>query len=135
MYYMEVVIVDFETSVMANESGEIVYEGGLICWPWQLLENIMEWYKPLAVDDLMACILLVLHFLFPGRFDMFNAGNVGIGNEQSQETRQVLQMWKDIESSKIWGPFTKFAHDLEYEKWGKSFVAFENNLNDNILKQ
>ena len=33
MYYMEVVIVDFETSVMANESGEIVYEGGLICWP------------------------------------------------------------------------------------------------------
>jgi hypothetical protein len=55
---------------------------------------------PEPADDLFACILVVLHLLFPCRFDDFNAGNIRADDNQNPETSRVLRMWRDIESSK-----------------------------------
>jgi hypothetical protein len=70
---------------------------------------------PEPADDLFACILVVLQLLFPRRFDEFNAGNIRADGNQNPETLRVLQMWKDIESSKIWGQFYEAAKDKKYD--------------------
>jgi hypothetical protein len=112
----DVVIVDFETSVQVETEIEVSYEGGRICWPKRLLEPIKEYYIPKPEDDLLACILVVLHLLFPSRFDNFHVGSISIRASHSPETRQLIQLWKDIEDSKIWGPFVSAARMTKYEE-------------------
>jgi len=116
MYGMDVVIVDFETSVLVDKKAEVAYEGGRICWPKRLLESNKEYYIPEPEDDLLACILVVLHFLFPARFDTYHMDSVSIRTPQTRQTRELLQLWKDIEDSKIWGPFAAAAKMLKYEE-------------------
>ena len=69
---------------------------------------------PEPADDLFACILVVLHLLFPCQFDGFNAGNIRPDGNQNPETSRVLQMWRDIENSKIWGRFYQAAKTQDY---------------------
>lgn len=115
---VNVVIIDYET---AFDSGgnhspghEVDYSGGYICWPRRLLQSRQQSYIPEPADDLFACILVVLHLLFPCRFDEFNAGNIRPDDNQNSETSRVLQMWREIESSKIWGPFYEAARAQDY---------------------
>jgi hypothetical protein len=115
VHYMDVVIVDFETSVFADSSKEVVYEGGCICWPKRLLESNMDRYIPEPADDLFACILVVLHLLFPSRFNMFHQGSISIRMPRTRETAKLLQVWNDIEMSKIWGPFVEAARKEKYD--------------------
>jgi hypothetical protein len=115
VHYMDVVIVDFETSVFADSSKEVIYEGGHICWPKRLLESNMKRYIPEPADDLFACILVVLHLLFPSRFNMFHQGSISIGMLRTRETTKLLQLWNDIEKSKIWERFVKAARMEEYD--------------------
>jgi hypothetical protein len=113
---VNVVIIDYETAfdLERNHStgNEVDYSGGYICWPRRLLQSRQQSYIPEPADDLFACILVVLHLLFPRRFDEINAGNIGA---DGPETSRVLQMWKDIESSKIWGKFYEAARDENYD--------------------
>jgi Protein kinase domain len=115
VHYMDVVIVDFETSVLADSSEEVIYEGGHICWPKRLLESNVELYIPEPADDLFACILVVLHLLFPSRFNMFHQGSISNRMPRTRETTKLLQLWNDIEKSKIWGPFVKAARTEKYD--------------------
>jgi hypothetical protein len=116
---VNVVIIDYETAFDSegNHStpNEVDYSGGYICWPRRLLQSMEQSYIPEPSDDLFACILVVLHLLFPRRFDEFSASNIG-ANNQNPETLSVLQMWKDIESSKIWGQFYEAARDRNYDR-------------------
>jgi hypothetical protein len=116
MYGKDVVIVDFETSVLVDKETEVVYEGGRICWPKRLLESNREYYIPEPEDDLLACILVALHFLLPARFNAFCMGNVSIRAPQTPQTRELLQLWKDIEDSPIWRPFTAAAKMRRYDE-------------------
>jgi serine/threonine protein kinase len=115
---VNVVIIDYETAfdLEGNHSpgNEVGYSGGYICWPRRLLQSREQSYMPEPADDLFACILVVLHLLFPCRFDEFNAGNIQPDGNQNTETSRVLQMWKDIESSKIWGRFYEAARNKDY---------------------
>jgi hypothetical protein len=61
----------------------------------------MDYYVPEPADDLLACILVVLHLLFLSRFDKFDMGSISIRVSPTSETRQLIQRWKDIEDSKI----------------------------------
>jgi hypothetical protein len=115
IHYMDVVIVDFETSVFTDSSEEVIYEGGHICWPKRLLESNTERYIPEPADDLFACILVVLHLLFPSRFNIFYVGGISIRMPQTRETTKLLQLWNDIEKSKIWGPFVNAARMEKYD--------------------
>ena len=116
MHHANVVIVDFETSVLIDGKTEVSYEGGRICWPKRLLESNTEYYIPEPADDLLACILVVLHFLFPSRFHKFHMGSISIRASRTPETRQLIQLWKDMEDSKIWGPFINAAKMVKYEE-------------------
>jgi Protein kinase domain len=116
MHHADVVIVDFETSVLIDRKTKVTYEGGRICWPKRLLESNMEYYVPEPTDDLLACILVVLHLLFPSRFDKFDVGSISIRASPTLETRQLIQLWKDIEDSKIWGPFVNAAKKVKYDE-------------------
>ena len=115
---VNVVIIDYETAfdLGGNHSpgNEVDYSGGCICWLRQLLQSREESYTPEPADDLFACILVVLHLLFPCRFDEFNAGNIRPHGSQNDETLRVLQMWRDIERSKIWGRFYQAARSQDY---------------------
>ena len=53
--------------------------------------------------------------IFPCQFDEFNAGNIPANSNQNPETSRVLQMWRDIETSKIWGQFYQAARDQDYD--------------------
>ena len=117
---VNVVIIDYETAFDLggrNHSTNhgVDYSGGYICWPRRLLQSMEQSYMPEPADDLFACILVVLHLLFPCRFDQFNAGNIRADYNQNSETSRVLQMWRDIESSKIWGQFYRAAKDQNYD--------------------
>jgi len=116
MHHMDVVIVDFETSIQVDERTEVEYEGGHICWPRRLLETHVIHYVPEAADDLMACILVVLHLLFPSKFDIFDAGGISIRTPYSPETVELLKLWNAVEESKIWRRFVEAARMLEYEE-------------------
>ena len=117
---VNVVIIDYETAFDSggrnhSTSNGVDYSGGYICWPRRLLQSREQSYIPEPADDLFACILVVLHLLFPCRFDEFNAGNIRADDHQNAETSKVLQMWRDIESSKIWGQFYRAARDQDYD--------------------
>jgi hypothetical protein len=116
---VNVVIIDYETAFDSERnrstSNEVDYSGGYICWPRRLLQSPEQLYMPEPADDLFACILVVLQLLFPRRFDEFNAGNIRADGNQNPETLRVLQMWRDIESSKIWGQFYEAAKDKKYD--------------------
>jgi hypothetical protein len=116
---VNVVIIDYETAFdskrIYSTGNEVVYSGGYICWPRRLLQSRDQPYIPEPADDLFACILVVLHLLFPSRFDEINAGNIRADDDQNPETSRVLQMWKDIENSKIWGQFYEAARDKNYD--------------------
>jgi hypothetical protein len=60
-------------------------------------------------------MLVVLHLLFPCQFDKFNVGKIDAKDNESSETLRVLQTWKDIEASRIWGPFYKAAEHENYD--------------------
>lgn len=114
---VNVVIIDYETAFDSEATGnEVDYSGGYICWPRRLLQSGEQLYKPERADDLFACILVVLHLLFPRRFDEIDARNIGADGNQNPETLRVLQMWKDIESSRIWGQFYEAARDENYDR-------------------
>jgi len=111
---VNVVLIDYETAY--NHGGEEVeYSGGYICWPTRLLQTGTTSYIPKPADDLFASILVVLHLLFPSRFDGFDARKIEVAEELSQESRRILQVWKDIESSRIWGKFYEAAKDESYD--------------------
>jgi serine/threonine protein kinase len=117
---VNVVIIDYETAFDSrgrnhSTSNGVDYSGGYICWPRRLLQSREQSYMPEPADDLFACILVVLHLLFPCRFDEFNAGNIRADDNQNPETLRVLQMWRDIENSKIWGQFYQAARDQDYD--------------------
>jgi len=115
---VNVVIIDYETAfdLEGNHSnGNVDYSGGYICWPRRLLLSREQSYTPKPADDLFACILVVLHLLFPRRFDEINAGNIRTDGDHNSETSKVLQMWRDIENSKIWGQFYEAARDENYD--------------------
>lgn len=116
---VNVVIIDYETAFDSggnhSTGNEVDYSGGYICWPKPLLQSREQSYMPEPADDLFACILVVLHLLFPCRFDEFNAGNIRADGNQNPETSRVLQMWRDIETSKIWGQFYQAAGDQDYD--------------------
>jgi len=116
---VNVVIIDYETAFDSggnhSTGNEVDYSGGYICWPRRLLQSREQSYMPEPADDLFACILVVLHLLFPCRFDEFNAGNIQPDDNQNPETSRVLQMWRDIESSKIWGQFYRAARNHDYD--------------------
>ena len=110
---INVVIIDYETAY-GGQSDEVEYLGGYICWPRRLLVTGTKLYIPEAADDLYASILVVLHMLFPRRFDDFGAGEIGLG-DMTPETVNILQVWKDIEASTIWGRFYTAATHLDYD--------------------
>jgi hypothetical protein len=116
VHQMDIVIVDFETSVFADSTTEAIYEGGHICWPKRLLESNTKHYIPEPADDLLACILVVLHILFPSRFDKFYMGGITIGMPRTPETTKLLELWNEIEKSQIWEPFAMAAKMLQYDK-------------------
>jgi hypothetical protein len=66
------VIIDYETAFDSERNhlpgNEVDYSGGYICWPRRLLQSREQSYTPEPADDL-ACILVVLHLLFPCQFD------------------------------------------------------------------
>jgi serine/threonine protein kinase len=113
-----VVIIDCETSVMHGNTYETYY-GGCICWPKRLLETDRRLYTPEPADDLFACILVVLHLLFPSRFDAFHVNRIGIssfGQQRNEETEQLLELWNDIGQSQIWGRFMTAAQGRKYKE-------------------
>jgi hypothetical protein len=113
-----VVIIDYETAVECD--GTLVeYLGGLICWPKQLIRGKLTTYEPKPADDLFASILVVLHLLFPSRFDAFRASSIKpprAGEKPTSETKQLLDLWDNIEQSTIWKPFVVAAEDKNYQK-------------------
>ena len=117
---VNVVIIDYETAFDLEgnhyNGNEVDYSGGYICWPRRLLLSREQSYTPKPADDLFACILVVLHLLFPRRFDEINVGNIRADGDPNSETSKVLQMWRDIENSKIWGQFYEAARDENYDE-------------------
>jgi hypothetical protein len=112
-----VVIIDYETAI-AYGTKKVEYLGGFICWPKRLLESNTQFYVPEPADDLHATILVVLQLVFPSQFDRMCANHIGVSNaalHQSQETRHLLKLWKDIEESKVWSQFVKAAESRQYE--------------------
>jgi hypothetical protein len=114
----DVVIIDFETAVhMDNTKHD--YRGGYLCWPKRLLESGVIHYTPNAVDDLRACILVVLHMLFPSHFDSFHASGITVcesDGKKTEETEALLEMLGTVEKSVVWRPFVTAAEELNYEK-------------------
>ena len=117
---VNIVIIDYETAFDSERNhstgNEVDYSGGYIGWPRWLLQSREQSYIPQPADDLFACILVVLHLLFPRWFDEINAGNIQADGDQNLETLRVLQMWRDIESSKIWGQLYEAARDENYDR-------------------
>ena len=114
----QVVIIDYECAVKPSDN-QTDYLGGFICWPDRLLRNNTKMYIPEPSDDLMACILVVLHLLFPVQFDSFQAHSIKVtnpGESRTRETSQIIGLWDWIKKSKIWGSFMDAAENMEYEK-------------------
>ena len=107
------VIIDYETALDVR-GNKVQYSGGYICWPRQLLQNGTEFYIPELTNDLFASILVVLHLLYPSRFDKFDDAQIDAKHNQSLETSRLLQVWKDIEASRIWRQFYEAAKDGNY---------------------
>jgi hypothetical protein len=107
----QVVIVDFETAVAVGE--HVDYEGGYICWPHRLLENGETRYVPEPSDDLHACILVVLHLLFPSRFGIFRASNISHMSSTEEKTN-LLRLWTSLTLSKHWATFVTAAQQKDY---------------------
>ena len=108
-----VIIIDYETAIQAGAKN-VEYMGGFVCWPKRLLLSNAEHYNPEPVDDLHATILVVLHMVFPSQFDRTYTPYPG-GKLRTQEIRQLLELWRAIEDSRIWNQFVKAADDLQYE--------------------
>jgi hypothetical protein len=67
-------------------------------------------------DDVYACILVVLHILFPMPFDSFRANHISAGRTLTQEIKDVLDLWKHLQDSKVWRPFVEAADKCNYER-------------------
>jgi hypothetical protein len=122
MIYINVMIIAYDL-----EFKKVIYKGGYVCWPQRLLETGTQLHVPEAADDLYASILVVLHMLFPCRFNIFDVYRIGSNPDPTLETLEILQIWKDIEASKIWGLFYLAARDLDYDtllEIGDCFVMF-----------
>jgi len=119
------VIIDFETALSISEK-EVEFFGGFTCWPKRVLESDVEIYVPCKSDDLRAAILVVLHLLFPSRFDSFYVSNIRPGkrSERTNETRLLLMLWGDIEKSSIWSRFVLAADREDYEELRKMSEVF-----------
>ncbi|KAF8631835.1 hypothetical protein AX17_004985 [Amanita inopinata Kibby_2008] len=105
-----VVITDYETAVVTDPTWEKdIYYGGFICWPRNNLKDKLQQYKPKPADDLFASILVILHMLFPHRFNAFDVANIGVSGrgQRTEETKQVLKLWDELERSSIWGQFVQ----------------------------
>ena len=116
---VNVTIIDYETAFDRNNPNTVDYSGGYICWPRRLLEEeATERYNLECSDDLFASILVVLHLLFPRRFDEFNAPNIGakVDDLNNKETSKVLRMWREIKTSKVWGVFYSAAEQKDYNR-------------------
>jgi hypothetical protein len=53
--------------------------------------------------------------LFPCRFNNFDVRRIGSNPDPTPETLEILQIWKYIEASEIWGLFYLAARDLDYD--------------------
>jgi predicted Ser/Thr protein kinase len=112
-----VIIIDYETAETIPSPREVEYFGGYICWPPRLLESESPVYRPDASDDLLASILVVLHLLFPSQFDTFRVTNIRPGTEQkyrTAETAKLLELWKTVKESAVWGRFVVAAARKRY---------------------
>jgi hypothetical protein len=58
--------------------------------------------------------LVVLHLLFPFRFDTFDVRGITIRSTPTRETQKIIRMWKDMEKSKFWGPYCRAAEKRQY---------------------
>jgi hypothetical protein len=47
--------------------------------------------------------------------NMFYVGGISIRMPQTRETTKLLQLWNDIEKSKMWGPFVNAAGMEKYD--------------------
>ena len=115
---VNLVIIDYETAVILDDVSQgVSYCGGFMSWPKRLLEENTLIYIPNPEDDLLACILVVLHMLFPLRFDSFPARYIGVASQgrPSKETLNLLDLWADIEKSCVWKPFVRAARLRDYE--------------------
>jgi hypothetical protein len=123
-----VVIIDYKTAFDSGGNcatgNEVDYSSSYICWPRQLLQSRNESYMPEPADDLFTCILVVLHLLFPSQFDDFNAGKIQANGVENAENLRILQMWRNIKSSKIWGWFYQVVRDGDYDGLLEILEAF-----------
>ena len=88
------------------------YHRGYIFWPIWLLKGNESKYIPIAEDDLLASILVVLHMLFPLHFDSFDAPKIRMDN--SGEISRLMNLWEDIEKLIVWKAFMKAMKERDY---------------------
>ena len=119
---VNVVIIDFENALLLKDVPKlgVDYLGGYISWPMRHLLSCETLYSPKVEDDLLASILLVLHLLFPAKFNAFHASRIqhtlsGLSNS-TVETVNLIKLWEDIRYSPVWGPFLEAAEQKNYEK-------------------
>ncbi|KAA8895410.1 hypothetical protein FN846DRAFT_894182 [Sphaerosporella brunnea] len=112
------VIIDFDHAIdiSADEELEVLYEGGYICCPPELVcdaefDILRDTYRPRRRHDFQGFVLLVLQCLLPARFKGFRSYNLVHPN--CDERNDLKQLWDDLKASAVWKPFVEEVWDKD----------------------
>lgn len=110
------VLIDFDAACEYRRGSSRIWRGGNISCPprhiREVLQNPSQWatlYVPVPADDWHAFVLLINCLIFPTTFIGFQSHL--IGTSSTSESARMLNLWCNLETSIIWGPFVRAAVD------------------------
>lgn len=105
-----------EFDPVSTSEEEVLYEGGYICCPRELIGRLDEPYFPRPADDCFAFVQLVNMLVWPERWEGHRSPDVA--KEGSSLARMLKEFWKKMAKSTIWGEYVRAAEGADYEKLG-----------------
>ncbi|KAA8899467.1 hypothetical protein FN846DRAFT_909601 [Sphaerosporella brunnea] len=109
-------LVSHSIDISADEELEVLYEGGYICCPPELVcdakfDILRVTYRPRGRHDFQGFVMPVLQCLFPARFKGFRSYNVV--HPSCGERNDLMQMWHGLRESAVWKPFVEEVWDKD----------------------
>lgn len=95
------VLIDFGAAII-HDGRLHDFEGGIVCAPSRVIGQFDRQYLPSPVDDCLAWVLLLNALLSPTRWAGLRSDE--IMTEGSDSEKRMRELWRGLETSRVWGP-------------------------------
>lgn len=107
------VLIDFGAAII-HDGRLHDFEGGIVCAPSRVIGQFDRPYLPSPVDDCLAWVLLLNALLAPTRWAGLRSDE--IMTEGSDSEKQMRELWRGLEASRVWGPGVIAAKQTRYDE-------------------